>query len=412
MKIRTTLGVITAVLCGVASQSATEKVSNENVITVTCYYFGNYHPSDPRNEKKKGKGWSEWELVKAAQPRFAGHEQPKVPLWGYSDESDPQVMAKKIDAAADHGINAFIFDWYSYDDGEFLQKPLDEGYLKAPNRERVKFALMWANHNWTDIHPYKRGTPQKTLYPGKVTRDTFGRICARVIGSYFKQPSYWCIDGKPYFSFYDLTRLVESFGSVAATRVALDEFREKAKAAGLPGLHLNAVVWGNPILPGETKPVDAQALVKQLGFDSVTSYVWIHHVGLPRQVTDYDEVRDGYFRYWEGAKKQFAVPYFPNVTMGWDSSPRCAQGDVFEEAGYPFMNTIGGNTPQRFRKALELTKQRLLADPNGPRILNINAWNEWTEGSYLEPDVVHGLKYLEAVREVFGPANVPSVTAK
>ena len=66
------------------------------------------------------------------------------------------------------------------------------------------------------------------------------------------------------------------------------------------------------------------------------------------------------------------------------------------------MNTIGGNTPARFRKALEMTKQRLLTRKNGPRILNINCWNEWTEGSYLEPDVVNGLKYLEAIRDVFG----------
>jgi Glycosyltransferase WbsX len=42
------------------------------------------------------------------------------------------------------------------------------------------------------------------------------------------------------------------------------------------------------------------------------------------------------------------------------------------------------------------------------RILNINCWNEWTEGSYLEPDTVHGLKYLEAVKEFFGTAT-PSI---
>src|SRR5262245_56982986 len=65
-------------------------------ITVASYYFGNYHPGDPRNLKNKGEGWSEWELVKAARPRFPGHQQPKVPLWGYVDESDPRVMAQKI----------------------------------------------------------------------------------------------------------------------------------------------------------------------------------------------------------------------------------------------------------------------------------------------------------------------------
>ncbi|MEI2725892.1 MAG: glycoside hydrolase family 99-like domain-containing protein [Verrucomicrobiota bacterium] len=88
--------------------------------------------------------------------------------------------------------------------------------------------------------------------------------------------------------------------------------------------------------------------------------------------------------------------------MGWDPSPRCDQRDTLDNSGYPFTHTIGDNTPANFRTALEMTKKRLLANPNGPRILNINCWNEWTEGSYLEPDTVNGMKYLEAVRTVFG----------
>ncbi|MHB8903120.1 MAG: glycosyltransferase WbsX family protein [Thermoguttaceae bacterium] len=376
--------------------------ASDPAITVACYYFGNYHPGDPRNEKSKGKGWSEWELVKAAKPRFPGHHQPNVPLWGYTDESDPKVMAQKIAAAADHGVDAFIFDWYYYNDGPFLDRPIDLGFLKAENNSRLKFSFMWANHDWTEIHPYRRGAEREVLYPGAVTPDTFQKICDHVIGSYFAHPSYWRIDGRPYFSFYDLTTLVESFGGVKATREALDQFRAKAVAAGLPGLHLNAVVWGQAILPGERKPADAARLVKDLGFDSVTSYVWIHHVSLPQLQTDYNEVRDAYFRYWNEAERKFDVPYFPNVTMGWDSSPRAHQDDEFGNFGYPFTNTISGNTPERFKEALAMTRRRLLAQPDGPRIFNINCWNEWTEGSYLEPDTVHGMKYLEAVRDVFG----------
>jgi hypothetical protein len=392
-----------AVAAGIsAAVAGAEQTHADRSITVASYYFGNYHSGDPRNVKNKGEGWSEWELVKAARPRFPGHQQPKVPLWGYGDESDPRVMAQKIAAAADHGIDAFIFDWYYYDDGPFLDRPIDIGFLQAKNNNRLKFALMWANHDWLEIQPYKRGTPPKLLFPGKVTPATFERICDHVIEDYFRHPSYWRIDGRPYFSFYELTKLLESFGSVEATRAALDQFRAKARAFGLPGLHLNAVVWGQPILPREKTPVDAAKLVRELGFDSVTSYVWIHHVSLPRQVTDYDFVRDQYFEYWNAAEKMFGVPYFPNVSMGWDSSPRAAQEDAFGDFGYPFMNTIGRNTPESFRAALEKTKERLLAQPGGPRILNINCWNEWTEGSYLEPDVVNGMKYLEAVRDVFG----------
>jgi len=262
--------------------------------------------------------------------------------------------------------------------------------------------LMWANHDWTDIHPYRRGEPQRVLYPGRVAPEAFERICDHVIRDYFLHPSYWRIDGRPYFSFYDLTQLLSNFGTVAATRAALDGFRDRARVAGLPGLHLNAVVWGCPILPGEKRPADAPRLVRDLGFDSVTSYVWVHHVALPALATDYNLVRDEYFKYWDRAEALFDLPYYPNVTMGWDSSPRAAQDQAFGNFGYPFTNTITNNTPENFRAALELTKRRLLAKRNGPRILNINCWNEWTEGSYLEPDTVSGMKYLEAVRDLFG----------
>ncbi len=373
-------------------------------ITVASYYFGQYHPNDPRNEKVRGKGWSEWELIKAARPRFPGHQQPKVPLWGYQDESDPRVMETKIAAAADHGIDAFIFDWYHYDDGPFLDRPIDEGFLKATNNHRIKFAFMWANHDWQEnLFPYTKGAPRPVLYPGKVSPAAFDRICDHVIKDYFLHPAYWRIDGKPYFSFYDLGKLLENFGSVDATRAGLDKFRGKARAAGLAGLHLNAVAWGQPVLPGGKVPLDPARLVHDLGFDSVTSYVWIHHFRLPRQQTGYNEVRDGYFKYWEQAGKMFDVPFFPNVSMGWDPSPRCDQKDAFDDSGYPFTYTMGDNTPENFRLALEMTRQRLLAQPDtaGPRILNINCWNEWTEGSYLEPDTRNGMKYLEAVRHVF-----------
>src|ERR1041385_4460439 len=134
----------------------------------------------------KGKDWSEWELVKAAKPRFTGHQQPKVPLWGYEDESDPKVMARKIDAAADHGIDAFIFDWYWYNDGPFLERGLDRGFLATANNRRLRFALMWANHDWIDIHPKTLGTPDRLLYPGQITPETWETMTDYIVHHYFK----------------------------------------------------------------------------------------------------------------------------------------------------------------------------------------------------------------------------------
>ena len=102
-------------------------------IEIAAYYFPNYHP-DARNDVWHGKGWTEWELMKLARPRFPGHRQPKVPEWGYFDESDPKWAAKEINLAADSGLTAFIYDWYHYEDGPFLQDGLEKGFMQAPNR--------------------------------------------------------------------------------------------------------------------------------------------------------------------------------------------------------------------------------------------------------------------------------------
>jgi hypothetical protein len=380
----------------------------EDDVTVAAYYFPNYHPTDPRNAAANGPGWSEWELVKAAKPRFAGHEQPKVPLWGYTDESDPKAMQPKIAAAADHGIDAFIYDWYFYEDGPFLQRGLEQGFMKAANNRRLRFGLMWANHNWIEIFPARLREKPRLLYPGAMTPAGFDRMADYVIATYFKQPNYWLIAGNPYFSIYELSTLVQGFGSVPATRAALDRFREKTRRAGLPGLHLNAVVWGGILLPGEREPADPAKLVTDLGFDSITSYIWVHHVPLDFPATGYAKARDQYLAYFDSALKRFTQPYFPNASMGWDSTPRTDQTQPWENAGYPYTGVITGNTPTAFREAMQRIKTRLLAALTQPKIVTINSWNEWTEGSYLEPDTAHGLAYLEAVKEVFAPSPAQS----
>jgi len=368
---------------------------------IAAYYFPNYHV-DPRNEQLYGAGWTEWELVKHAQPRFDGHRQPRVPQWGYEDEADPKVFARKIGAAVDHGLTSFIFDWYWYNDGAFLNRCLEEGYLGADNRESLKFALMWANHNWVDIFPLKRSQYENPLllYPGSVTEQTFDRMTDTIIERYFSQPSYWKIDGCPYFSIYELFRLIEGLGGLDHAQQALERFRTKTRAAGFPDLHLNAVVWGVQLLPGETRLANPREMLKLLGFDSVTSYVWVHHIDFTDfPVTDYDHVREQMKPYNRQAAAEYGLPYYPNVTMGWDSSPRTVQSDQFDRLNYPFTPTFGGNTPEAFRTALEDVKAFLETQPH--KIFNINAWNEWTEGSYLEPDTVYGLAYLEAINAVF-----------
>jgi len=377
---------------------------------VAVYYFPNYHLDD-RNQALHGPGWTEWELVKHAAPRWDGHQVPLEPAWGYTDEADPQHMAQKIDAAADHGIDAFLFDWYYYDDGPFLQRGLEEGFMPAPNADRLKFALMWANHDWINIHPCTFEHNPALLQPGLITPETWDAMTDMIIERYFQHPSYWMVNDAPYFSVYDLEKLIASLGGPEGTKAALKTFREKTVQAGFADLHLNAVVWGGSnwadFVPTKADELSTVAdSVKALGFDSVTSYVWIHHVALSDfPQTEYSYCQQHYGDYRAKAKPAFnaaGLPYYPNVTMGWDASARTLPSDIHANIGYPYMPALKNNTPQAFEAALRDAAEFLKTCPAEDQIMTINAWNEWTEGSYLEPDTVHGMGYLEAIRRVFG----------
>ncbi|MBB6732164.1 glycoside hydrolase family 99-like domain-containing protein [Cohnella zeiphila] len=370
---------------------------------VAAYYFPNYHV-DARNEEWHGKGWTEWELVKAATPRFQGHEQPKVPLWGYEDEADPRVMGRKMVAAAEHGIDCFIFDWYWYDNRPYLHRALEEGFLRAANPNGLKFALMWANHDWLEIHPATRCRPYPQRTTGAASEREFLDATDYMIEKYFNSESYWRVNGGLYFSIYDLPSLLAGFGnSVEETRRQLDRFRERVREAGLGELHLNAIVWAVPNLPSEQKVENLNDLINRLGFDSATSYVWIHHHEIPEfPAYTYAKFRELSVRDFDIFTQEYELPYFPNVSMGWDSSPRTIRTDRFDHLGYPFTPILTGNTPEEFKLALQQAKEFLDEGVTNPKILTINSWNEWTEGSYLEPDTRYGMAYLEAIRDVFG----------
>jgi hypothetical protein len=382
------------------AETALEQSPKPDVITA-AYYFGNFHV-DARNEKAHGAGWTEWNLVKAARPRFPNHHQPKVPQWGYGDEATVEVFRTKLAAAKEHAVDALIFDWYWYEDGPFLNRALDNGYLKAPNNHDVRFALMWANHDWIDLHPAKLDSPGKVQFHGGISREAFDAMCDRVV-ELFQHPSYLVVDGQPYFSIYELFRFVEGMGGVSQAALALDALRKKARAAGFSGVHFNAVTWGVKLLPGEAEIKNLPQLLQHMRIDSTTSYVWVHHARLAGTLTtEYADVRQQYEKYRDQASTELGCPYFPNVTVGWDATPRTCQTDNFRVSGYPFTSVVVNNTPQAFEDALRAAKQFALDHlPAGKRIVTLNSWNEWTEGSYLEPDAVHGTAYLEAVSKVF-----------
>ncbi|MDJ1115093.1 glycosyltransferase WbsX family protein [Microbacterium dauci] len=373
---------------------------------VLAYYFPDWH-QDPLNDKWFGRGWTEWELVRDARPRFPGHHQPRVPLLGHRDESDPDEAARDIAMASSHGVDGFLVDYYWYEDGPYLSSALDDGLLNASNIDEVKFALMWANHDLVNIFPSQGpGAAHQTLRSGAISRTSFERFAHVALEKYFSHDSYLTIDGAPWLSIYQVGSLLEGLGGVAETADALAWFRDLAREHGFPDLHLDAVVWGFGVLPGAIALERPGRLLEKLGFSSATSYVWIHHDDLgahPFPAGDIERLRERAFQEYDDYAATLPVPFYPNVTVGWDSSPRTRQEGVYEHADYPWYPVFDAS-PTEFREGL-LAAQSFLNEHRPPNpVVTINAWNEWTEGSSLLPDSRHGYGYLEAVRKVFGRA--------
>jgi hypothetical protein len=371
---------------------------------IAAYYFPQYHP-DPRNDEWYGQGWTEWDFVKAARPRFPGHNQPIVPAWGYFNEADPAWAAKEIDLAANHGITSFIYDWYWYDGRPFLQDGLEKGFLQAPNLQRLNFSLMWANHDWLNLYPAPFDRPPALLTPGKVDRAGFERLTDYVIEKYFSQPNYLKFKGAPFFSIYEIGGFIAGMGGLEEARGGLESFRAKTKAAGFPELHLNVIAWGFDNLPGGIQISDPAGIINFLGFASAGSYVWIHHYDAgkgPFPTVEYNHVAETNYKVWEEFRQNFPVPYQPNVSMGWDSTPRTDQSLNFQKGQYPYKSVIVNNTPQAIQAALVNAREFVDRQEGEPKMISLNSWNEWTEGSYLLPDTVHGTAFLEAIHNIFG----------
>ncbi len=395
MNVRSLLKLFVWMVCCITVTSCTDKKNtvkesgNNSAYYVAAYIWPSCHHDERFGDMLWPEGTGEWEVIRKGDPRFEGHYQPRLPLWGYEMDNNPKVVEKWIDLAVEHGINVFVYDWYWYDEGPFLESALNDGFLKAKNNSKMQFYIMWANHdvkrNYWNVHKYKDDT--SVLWNAVVDENNFKIIVDRVINQYFKQPNYFKIDGKPVFSIFSIDKLMESFGGDARkTREALDYFREEVKKAGFPGLHIQWNQGGGSLMPKEAAEQFSNK-VKEMGFNSVAMY-------------NMGGLNEDYLVYGDNSRKIRAqmdsllnVPLFPCVSVGWDDTPRFPAKGMKDVVHYH-------NTPESFAALLYQAKQYADSHPEQPKLITVNAWNEWVEGSYLLPDMRNGFGYLKAVKEV------------
>ncbi|MGQ9789243.1 MAG: glycoside hydrolase family 99-like domain-containing protein [Armatimonadota bacterium] len=307
--------------------------------------------------------------------RTAGQWSPitrfpeRKPVLGWYREGDPQIADWHIKWAVEHGITFFAYDWYWVQGARQLEHALHEGYFRSRYHRYLQFCLLWANHN----------------PPNTSSHEDCIAVTRHWIEHYFHRPEHLRIDGKPVVIIFSPYRLRADIGSDGVKR-AFDAMREECARAGLGGLYLIACVGGAG---------DARVAARE-GYDAVTAYNW-PHLGIVGDTkwAPYDTLIEGYRQQWESIVQNSSIPLLPPVCGGWDSRPWHGQSALVRY----------GRTPEKFKRHLQDALRFVETYPRSvvPMVL-IEAWNEWGEGSYIEPHGEFGFGYLDAIREVFTSA--------
>lgn len=343
--------------------------------TVGMFIFPDWN-GDPQILRKK---W-DWVInaTKSLDPR---QEQPKKPIMNYYDDSNPVAVDWMIHWALTYGVNLFVYDWYnSYDTELPVNIFLEELYGKfTPYKDKVKFSLMWANHNSDDTH------------------DSVLSKLDRAEQGFFSRNNYFKIDNKPVFMIFSIQNLMQSMG-LPNTIQLLKDMKSMMVSRGYAGLYIIALNYECDLNGSEPFPVEG-----------VTAYNYS-----PSSVETYDNYFARYKNRWtqvyNSCQKQVnldgkPINIFPPVSPGWDNTALQGKTDYI----FPYFSSVVEGTPDKFKVMLQTAKDSLDQKGVTPKLTLIGAWDEWSEGSVLAPrSDLWGFKYLEAVRSVFGKIKSPA----
>ncbi|HEU0132112.1 MAG TPA: glycoside hydrolase family 99-like domain-containing protein [Mycobacteriales bacterium] len=366
-------------------------------LDVVAFYLPQFHPV-PENDEWWGRGFTEWRNVARARPLFPGHHQPHLPgELGFYDLRVPEVREHQAELAREHGVTAFCYYHYWFGGRRLLERPFAE--VLASGRPDLPFLLCWANENWTRVWD---GGSRDVLMPQAYSpEDDLAHL--RWLAEAFADPRYVRVDGRPVFLVYRASDLPDP-------RRTTDAWRAEAARLGVGELYLCRVEGFASERANDPRDWGFDAGVafvpdyKTLGRPLRRSVFWrgmrtlgMTAKGYRQNVFDYDTVVAEML-----ARPEPAYPRLPCVTVAWDNSARRKEHAVIYRDA----------TPEAYERWLRESLHRLRSRTDVPHLMFVNAWNEWAEGSHLEPDERWGRAYLEATRRAVdaarGQPSVPS----
>jgi GT2 family glycosyltransferase/glycosyltransferase involved in cell wall biosynthesis/predicted nucleic acid-binding Zn-ribbon protein len=350
--------------------------SEDPAVKMIAFYLPQFHPI-PENDEWWGKGFTEWTNVTRATPQFVGHYQPRLTgELGYYDLRVPEVQKQQIELAKNYGIYGFCFHYYWFNGRRLLEKPL-EMFIEDKDND-FHFCVCWANENWTRKWD---GRSRDILIAQEHDFEYDKQIIYDFI-KLFRDPRYIRVDGRPLLIIYRADILKDCNSTLIYWRKKSIE-----SGTGLPFI-LAAQTFGydDPTADGfdgavEFPPHNGEEL------QEINESLTILNPDYKGIVYRYDDFASASIR------RIIPKPFrrFNTVFPGWDNEARQSG------SGY----TFEGATPEMYGKWLNAAGQFAIDHfPKNERIIFINAWNEWAEGAYLEPDRRFGYAYLQKTSEI------------
>ncbi len=359
----------------------------DNKIKVMAFYLPQFH-TIPENDEWWGKGFTDWVNVKKGVKYRKGQEQPRVPLNNnYYDLTDVKTIRWQSDLVNDYGMYGLCFYHYWFNGKLLLEKPAE---LLLENKDiNLKFCFSWANEPWSRTWS---GNNKQVLISQSYGDKSEWKAHFNYLLPFFNDGRYIKEDNRPMFLIYRSL-------SIPCCKEMMEMWEELAKEAGFKGMHFVETLRGDE----EDKrdlPFKAKVEFEPRRSINPRNYIYITYGRIRRRVLKLTNKIFGtsfplepVIKYEEATKGSLEmlspVGTYGGVFVGWDNTARrgLASTIVLPPSKEEFYEYL--------KKKVKITKEIYQTD-----YVFVNAWNEWAEGTYLEPDETHKFEYLEMIKKI------------
>ena len=334
-------------------------------IKAIALYLPQFHFIN-ENDKWWGKNFTEWTNVKKAKPLYKGHHQPRKPgdekgYLGYYYLNNVEIIKKQVQLAKSHGIYGFGFYYYWFSGKKLLEKPLN---IYLENKDiKFPFLLIWANENWSRLW---NGGDQKILIKQEYKKNDPDNFI-KDIKKYLFDKRYIKIINKSVIGIY------EPFKIPNITKM-ISIWRKKSIDYKIGELFI--LVCLNHYSINSIKSLNL--------FDGAYDFP-PRNIEFPEKNIFYKTLIYKNIKFYNITNDFFL---FRGSMLEWDNTARRGNSSViFKEY-----------SPEKFyilNKILIIWTKTNFNNTN--KFIFINAWNEWGEGSYLEPDEKYGYASINAL---------------